>query len=83
MSTHSKSNSKTNSFFLNLESEEDNKESNKIVLNKTKRKYSRKKKKTIDEKSLYFDNTLNLYYQNSLIGSLILHPQYKIGRAHV
>ena len=89
MSAHSKSSSnKTkNSFFLNLESEEDNNSNEKqdqkdqnqeiVVISKPKRKYSRKKKKTLDENSIYFDNTLNLYYQNSLVGSLILHPQYK------
>ena len=42
---------------------------------KPKKKYSKKKK--MNEKNIYFDNNLNIYYQNSLVGSFILHPQYK------
>jgi putative phage-type endonuclease len=63
------------SIFLNLDTDEENSVENKVTLTKPKRKYSKKIK--MNDKNIYFDNNLNIYYQNSLVGSFILHPQYK------
>ena len=63
------------SIFLNLDTDEEKSEENQVTLTKPKRKYSKKIK--MNDKNIYFDNNLNIYYQNSFVGSFILHPQYK------